>query len=439
MTADPSMQPLTLLLEHKLAIAALLCCTAVAVLTFFLSRPPRVFLLDYACYLPPTEHRLSFEVCEYFTRKSGRFSLKSENFMRGIYAKSGLGDETYGPPYVFRDDINARLSSGIEEAQRGAFSAVETVLGKTRLDPTVIDVVVVASGVFAHVPSLSSMLVHRFGLRPNVKTYNLSGMGCSSGAGAVDLAARILAGDRRIKNALIVATENTSLSWYSGDNRSMLVTNCIFRAGCAAAVVTSDGRRRRDAKMELVLALRSHYGADDAAYTAAFQEEDDEGNSGFSLKKELVRVAGRGLRKHVEEMAPKVLPWKELAIAVAGKLGVGVRKPDLMAGFEHACVHTGGKAVVEAVAEGMGMTERMTEPARMTLHRFGNTSCSMVFYELAYFEAMGRIKEGDRVWMISFGTGFKVCSLVWRALKSSAMADDNPWKSCIHRYPLKAW
>jgi len=229
----------------------------------------------------------------------------------------------------------------------------------------------------------------------------------------------------------------------------MLVTNCIFRAGTAAAIVTNDPAVRHRAKMELVRTLRTHHGADDASYNAAIQTEDEEGNVGVSLSKDLVRVAGAGLKNHISTLAPKVLPMSELlryAYNVARYFVAGDRKtaaaaaavpvPDFTTAFEHICIHAGGKAVIDAVGRLMRFDAEVVEPARMCLHRFGNTSSSLVFYELAYFEAKKRIKEGDRVWMLAFGTGFKACSVVWKALTDSWMDADNPWSECIHRYPV---
>ncbi|GFP93911.1 3-ketoacyl-coa synthase 11 [Phtheirospermum japonicum] len=58
-------------------------------------------------------------------------------------------------------------------------------------------------------------------------------------------------------------------------------------------------------------------------------------------------------------------------------------------------------------------------------------------YELAYAEAKGRIRKGDRVWQIGFGSGFKCASGVWRALKTINPADlDNPWTDVIHHFPV---
>lgn len=225
----------------------------------------------------------------------------------------------------------------------------------------------------------------------------------------------------------------------------MLVTNCIFRVGTAATLLTSDPAARRTAKFELLHTIRTHHGADDAAYNAAIQADDANGSIGVSLTKDLVRVAGVALRDHISTLAPRVLPTTELlryawrvtiSVIKGGKKAAMPHVPDFTKAFEHMCIHAGGKAVIDAVGRIMGFDDRVTEPARMCLHRFGNTSSSLVFYELGYFEAKGRVRRGDRLWMLAFGTGFKACSVVWRALRDGTMEPDSPWKECVHRYPV---
>ncbi|XP_058074854.1 3-ketoacyl-CoA synthase 13-like [Magnolia sinica] len=435
-----------LLSQNRILVLSCAWCLSITLLCYLSTRPRPVYLLDYALFKPDYDRKCSYEVCEYFVRRSNRFSTVSEEFMRGIYLKSGLGDETYAPPFIFQHDYEAKLKSAVQEAEEGMFSAVDSVLSKTQVDPLAIDIVIVTCGMFSPCPSLSSLIVNRYNLRPDVKTFNLSGMGCSSGVASIDLAAKLLSRNRKIGYALVVVTESISLNWYFGDNRSMLVTNCIFRVGCAASLITNDPGCRGSAKMELTLSLRTHHGADDASYKAAFQEEDANGNVGVALTKDLIRVAGEGLRDHIRTLAPRVLPvWELLMYAysvVTCALSRGDGKPivpDFTTAFEHLCIHTGGKAVIQQVGRLMRLGDEVTEPARMCLHRFGNTSGSLVFYELAYFEAKGRIKRGDRVWMLAFGTGFKVCSLVWKSLQDSYLDDDNPWSDCIHRYPVNAW
>ncbi|WOL02985.1 hypothetical protein Cni_G11705 [Canna indica] len=427
--------------RHKLLLFSLLWCASVSLVAYACTRPLPLLLLDYSCYKPDSDSRCSYELCEYFGRLSGRHSAESEAFMRAIYSKSGLGDETYAPPFLSRsDNVEAKYECAIQEAEEGMFTSVQHLLAKTDVDPSCITVLIAACSMFTPSPSFTSMLVQRFNFPPSVKTFNLSGMGCSAATTSFDLASRLLR--RRVGNALIVVTESTSLNWYHGDNRHMLVTNCIFRLGTAAALVTSDPARRPQAKMELVQTLRTHHGADDASYNAAIQMEDEDGNVGVALTKDLVRVAGAGLKSHITRLAPRVLPVSEMARyacevarawAAAGDRKKAAQVPDFTRAFEHMCIHAGGKAVIDAVGRLMKFSEEVVEPARMCLHRFGNTSSSLVLYELAYFEAKGRIRRGDRVWMLAFGTGFKACSVVWRALRDSNLDPDNPWNDCFHR------
>lgn len=432
--------------QNRILLLSFTWCISISIFYWLSKRRGPVFLLDYSCYKPEFDKKCSYEVAEYFVRRSQRFSTVSEEFMRQIYLKSGLGDETYAPPFIFQNDYEAKLAHAIQEAEEGMFSAVDSVLAKTQIDPSQIDILIVTCGMFSPSPSLTSLIVNHYRLKPNIKTFNLSGMGCSSGVISIDLAAKLLNRSRSIGYALVVVTENISLNWYFGDNRSMLVTNCIFRVGSAASIITNDPAQRSSAKMELVRSHRTHHGADDASYCAAFQEEDANGNVGVALTKDLIRVAGEGLREHIRTLAPRVLPIRELIAyaysVVSCVLSRGDDKPiapDFTAAFEHICIHTGGKAVITRVGALMRLGDEVTEPARMCLHRFGNTSSSLVFYELSYFDAKGRVKKGDRMWMLAFGTGFKVCSLVWKALRDSSNDPDNVWNDCIHRYPLKTW
>ncbi|KAJ4761273.1 3-ketoacyl-CoA synthase [Rhynchospora pubera] len=415
---------------------------------FFLIRRDRHFpilLVGYSCDLPDAQRRCTSDVCEYLGLRTRIYNDESCDFMRAIYRKSGLGEEAYGPPYVFQplQDLGKKHPSAIQEAEEGLFSVVSSVLHKTDVPPHKISFVLVACSMFSPSPSLSSMLVKQFGFARSVKTYTLSGMGCSAGTMCIDTASHLLR--KEPGYALIVVTESMGVNWYFGNNRHMLVTNCIFRVGSAALILTSDPTQRPKAKMELVLTQRTHHGADDSAYGAAIQMDDEDGMVGVALTKDLIRVAGTSLRRHISTLAPHVLPLSEMvryAYRVAksylsrDKKAASMQVPDFTKAFDHICFHAGGKAVIDSVGKLMKFDRGVLEPARMTLHRFGNTSSSLVFYELAYFEAKGRIKKGDRVWMLAFGTGFKACSVVWRALKDSSMDPDNPWINCIHRYPV---
>ena len=101
-----------------------------------------------------------------------------------------------------------------------------------------IGIVMVSCSCFAPTPSMAAMVVNRFKMREDVLTYNLSGMGCSSSLICVDMARHML---KALPNtlALIVNHENITQNWYTGNDRSMLVCNCLFRIGGAAALVSN--------------------------------------------------------------------------------------------------------------------------------------------------------------------------------------------------------
>ena len=97
--------------------------------------------------------------------------------------------------------------------------------------------------------------------------------------------------------------------------------------------------------------------------------------------------------------------------------------------------------MLDEIEKNLALTQWHMEPSRMTLYRFGNTSSSSLWYELAYAEAKGRIKKGDRLWQIAFGSGFKCNSAVWRALRTVDPTKEkgkcNPWMDEIDEFPVQ--
>jgi len=242
---------------------------------------------------------------------------------------------------------------------------------------------------------------------------------------------------------LIVSTENITLNGYYGNKRSMLVTNCLFRIGAAAILLSNHRSDSRRAKYVLTDLIRTHKGANDESYTCVTQEEDDEGKIGVSLSKDLMTVAGEALRTNITTLGPRVLPVSEqlrfLLALIARKLSRTKRRPgvpNFRLAFEHFCIHAGGRAILDELEKSLGLSEWHMEPSRMTLYRFGNTSSSSLWYEMGYSEAKRRIKKGDRIWQIAFGSGFKCNSVVWRALKDAQPGEIYPWMDVIDEFPV---
>jgi 3-ketoacyl-CoA synthase len=111
--------------------------------------------------------------------------------------------------------------------------------------------------------------------------------------------------------------------------------------------------------------------------------------------------------------------------------------PNFKSVIHHFCLPTSGRPLIREIAKGLKLGENEDEAALMTLHRFGNQSSSSLWYELAYMEAKGMVKKGDKVWVLGMGTGPKCCSLVWECFRP--MVDESskgPWADSIDRYPI---
>ncbi|KAK9083607.1 hypothetical protein Scep_030078 [Stephania cephalantha] len=344
-----------------------------------------------------------------------------------------------------RTPPNPCMAEARKEAETVMFGAVDELLEKTGVKTKDIGILVVNCSLFYPTPSLSAMIVNHYKLRGNVLCYNLGGMGCSAGLISIDLAKQLLQVHPN-SYALIVSMENITLNWYFGNNRSMLVSNCLFRMGGAAILLSNRSSDRHRSKYQLIHTVRTHKGADDHSFSCVFQEEDDTGEVGVALSKDLMAVAGEALKTNITTLGPLTLPMSEQLLFIATLVARKVLKmkkvkayiPDFKLAFEHFCIHAGGRAVLDELEKNLELSEWHMEPSRMTLYRFGNTSSSSLWYELAYSEAKGRIRRGDRTWQIAFGSGFKCNSAVWKALRTidSANEINNPWMEEINGFPV---
>ena len=128
-----------------------------------------------------------------------------------------------------------------------------------------IDALIVNCSAFNPTPSLSATVVNHFKLKSSVKTFNLSGMGCAASVIAVDLAKELMHNHANM-TVLIAGTENILNNLYFGNQRSMLITNCIFRLGGMSALMSNRPALRGKAKYRLCHSVRTHLGASDEAY-----------------------------------------------------------------------------------------------------------------------------------------------------------------------------
>jgi 3-ketoacyl-CoA synthase len=427
-------------------LVTVITCSAFLVFgftVFIMTRPRPVYLIDYSCYRAPDHLKAPFNQFMEHSRLTGDFDDTSLEFQRKILERSGLGEETYVPEAMHYIPPRPSMAAAREEAEQVMFGALDNLFTNTQVNPKSIGILVVNCSLFNPTPSLSAMIVNKYRLRGNIRSFNLGGMGCSAGVIAIDLAKDMLQVHRNTY-AVVVSTENITQNWYFGNKKSMLIPNCLFRVGGSAVLLSNESADKRKGKYKLVHVVRTHRGADDKAFRCVYQEQDDAGKTGVSLSKDLMAIAGGALKTNITTLGPLVLPISEqllfFATLVVKKL---LNKkmmpyiPDFKLAFDHFCIHAGGRAVIDELEKNLQLLPVHVEASRMTLHRFGNTSSSSIWYELAYIEAKQRMQKGNRVWQIAFGSGFKCNSAVWEALRDVKPSCNSPWEDCIDMYPVK--
>ncbi|KAK7390740.1 hypothetical protein VNO78_18787 [Psophocarpus tetragonolobus] len=420
------------------------------------------YMLGYECFKPPEDTRLDTDSATKIVLRNTKLRLEELRFLLKTIVNSGIGENTYCPRTVLegREECPS-LKDTYEEIDEIMFDTLDGLFKKTGIRPSEVDILVVNVSLFSPAPSLSARIINRYKMRENIKSFNLAGMGCSASVVAIDVVQQLF---QTYHNSIgiVVSTEDLGAHWYCGRDKKMMLSNCLFRSGGCSVMLTNKPSLKNRAILKLKHMERTQYGADDEAYNCCIQVEDELGYSGFRLTKSLVKSAAQALTVNLQAMAPKILPlWEMVRFFFASTWYSGFKKRELLpfvtglvlgkgkmkkitfnvlggglnfkAGIEHFCVHPGGRAVIDGVGKGLKLNEYDLEPARMALHRWGNTSAGGLWYVLGYMEAKNRLKKGDRILMISLGAGFKCNNCVWEVMRD--LSDTNVWTDCIHSYP----
>jgi len=410
------------------------------ILAYLSQHKPSVYCLENLVYKPPEEWKVSRQDILKMLEAQQCFTDASIDFQRRILENSGTGEATHWPPGILasRDgqtEATCDMNAAREEAKEVMFSLVRDLLQRTKVKAKQIDFLIINCSLFCPTPSLCALVCNEFGLRQDVRSYNLGGMGCSANVISVDLAKQLLE-NRPGSRALVLSMENITQNLYKGNDKSMLLQNTLFRCGGCALLLSSRLLDSMKAKYKLLYTFRAHL-SDDNSYNCVYQKQDADGNSGVALSKDIVKVAGRALRQNFVQLGPHVLPLREqarvlcnhffvrtISVAKQRKWPLAERftvpegyTPNFSKGIDHFCIHAGGRAVIEGVQKNLKLTDRQIRPPVQTLHDWGNTSSSSIWYETDWIERFGDLHPGERILQISFGSGFKCNSAVWVALR----------------------
>ncbi|KAK2956280.1 putative 3-ketoacyl-CoA synthase 9 [Blattamonas nauphoetae] len=386
-----------------------------------------VYVLDHICWQPPNHAKVPHDLFIQKATASGAFSEESLNFQKFLLNHNGLSDETYLPPLCF--DPHHPLRSAIDEATTGIFSALDLLFSEhASFDPRRdLDLLIVSCASFTVQPSICARIANRYKLKPSHRAYELSGMGASGGMLGIDLANEIML-SRDNLHAVVVSTDNCCSNFYFGDQHDYLVANTMWRWGVSAALLSNTSKSRQTARYKLLKSIRTNCAFNDSCFSSIQNEEDEFGQVGLRLSRTLRKPMGVALRMNINQLCPYIIGAQDQLLMTLNRMlslfsNAPQRKKRYTINFtkyiNHFCIHAGGLKLIADIKHNLHLNDEQISPPLSTLFRYGLLSGSSQWYQLALLERKKKINRGDKIWQLSYGSGFVVVSATWLALKGS--------------------
>jgi alkylresorcinol/alkylpyrone synthase len=245
-----------------------------------------------------------------------------------------------------------------------------------------IDLVITVSCTGIMIPSLDAHLANELDFRPDVKRMPITELGCVAGAAALGRAYDFLRGHPDA-HVLVVAVELPTLSFQHDDlSLAQLVSNALFGDGAAAALLSGSARARSGAA---ILEVESHLFRD-SLDALGFELRDD----GFHvlLAKDLPERLRGGLCRVVDRVLERAhLGRQDLTSFV---------------------LHPGGRRILHALEEALGIDRPSMQPSWDVLRDHGNVSSAAILFVLDRWLRTRRPRSGDHGLLAAFGPGLSM-------------------------------
>ncbi len=317
----------------------------------------------------------------------------------GVFFKGEEG-RWLSPSTGERNAIYEREAPGLfEQAARQAMDGIAP--------ETVTHVITVScTGFFA--PGPDFVLAQRLGLRPGVERYHLGFMGCYAALPALKMARQfVLAQDDAV--VLVVCAELCTLHLQSAGSLDSMIAASVFADGAAATGVAAaplEGAFRRGGFASFV--------APDSEADMAWRI----GDRGFDmiLSTYVPDILKANIRGIVESLG--LVPGE--ATSADSATGDGTDRESRVM-VDTWAVHPGGRAILDKVTEGLGLTAATEAgnggtatstdplaPSREVLDRYGNMSSPTILFVLHALRKQPPKGREDRVCAMAFGPGLTV-------------------------------
>ncbi len=232
-------------------------------------------------------------------------------------------------------------------------------------------------------PSLDAHLMNRMGLPTTVRRTPIFGLGCVAGASGIAQAHDYVQAYPD-KIAVLLSVELCSLTWQRKDlSVANFIATGLFGDGAAAVIVAGDRvKLPKQSGPQVLASAQNFYPNTERAMGW------DIGEKGFTLV----------LSPEVPAIVRKHLPG-DLARFLAQQ---GLRREDITSWV----LHTGGPKVLEAMADGAGVTREECALSWQSLRKVGNLSSASVLLVLEDTIEQRRPAPGSYGILAAMGPGF---------------------------------
>jgi alkylresorcinol/alkylpyrone synthase len=320
----------------------------------------------------------AFRASEWFARLDRRSHMIAENVLtrdNGIAARTLALDSLAEVFAIDPDTLDRRFAT---HAPALAADAGARALADAGLNAADVDAVVVSTCTGYLCPGLSSYMVERLGLRAAVRTFDLVGQGCAAALPNWQLGAALVDGGQA-EHVLAVCVEVSSAAMYLDDDPGVLISACLFGDGAGAAVLS-----REPSAAHRRIEWKSSFSRTEPAERQALRFETRRGMLRNVLTRPVPRLAADAAAGVLDE-----------ALACEG-----LARADVRAWIMHA----GGRDVLAALTETMGLGAADLRYSAAMLRSFGNMSSAFVYFVLD--AALADRAPGGWWWMSEFGAGF---------------------------------
>jgi len=281
----------------------------------------------------------------------------------------------YSKPNTFEERNNDYIQIALDYSVQAA----EDCIAKAGISKDDITDILFVSTTGLATPSLDAMIINKMRLNPHVNRSPLWGLGCGGGVSGM-AKANTVAKANPDAVVLLIAVELCSLTLIKSDySKSNFIGSSLFSDGIAACIIKGDNHSKKSNVNYVASSSKLYY---DSLEVMGWDFQD----TGFKVlfSKDIPTFINEHIKHDIDQFLAKN----------------GLKMDDI----KNFIFHPGGKKVLDAYQESLGVEGDFLKTTREIMNNYGNMSSATVLYVLEKFMREG-FEDGYGL-MLSMGPGF---------------------------------